>query len=60
MILKIKFWFAKQHKAKWRTKHLRKHAKGRMLRRQRNKERAKIKWDKENEEEVKDKEEIEQ
>ena len=42
MIVKIKVWFSKQHKAKWRPLHLRKRAKGRVLRKRRNKERAKV------------------
>ena len=56
MILKIRVWFAKRHKAKWRPQHLRKRAKGRVLRRRRNKARAKIIWDYGYEEEVEEKE----
>ena len=44
MIAKIKIWFAKRHKAKWRPKHLRSRAKGRVLRKRRNKKRAKMQW----------------
>ncbi len=56
MILKIKVCFAKRHKAKWRPKHLRQRAKARVLRKRRNKERAKMKWDHANEEEQKEEE----
>lgn len=40
-ILKVKIFFAKKHLSKWRLCHLRERAKGRVLRRRRNKKRAK-------------------
>jgi hypothetical protein len=41
VIMKVRIFFAKRHLSKWRMLHLRERAKGRVLRKRRNKKRAK-------------------